>query len=68
MKIKEGDKVTIVVVTPWTTTEELRVIEEIIDDNIYIDGLDIPFDLLSGKKTEIFFGTKVYIKEIFEKK
>jgi len=62
--MKINDIVTIVVQTPWATTEEKGMISSIIDNMIYIDGLDIPFDKKTGYKTETFLGCSVYIKEV----
>lgn len=62
--MKEGDEVTIVVKTPWATTEEKRIIESISKGKIYIEDLNIPFDKKTGQKTETFPGSEAYIKEI----
>ena len=60
---------TIVVYTPWATTEEIGVVEKISQKNneIYIKNLDYPFNKTTGQKEEVFCGAKVYIKEIAEK-
>ncbi len=62
--MKKGRSVTIVVVTPFATTEEARVIEKVTKTKIFIEGLDIPFDRITGKKIETFNGSSVYIKEL----
>ena len=64
IKMKKNDKVTIVVETPWATTEEDGIIEEITDTEIFIKELEIPFHKETGIKTESFAGAKVYIKEL----
>lgn len=62
--MKKNQKVTIVVKTPWATTEEESIVERVTKDKIFIEGLDIPFDKVTGIKTESFGGCKVYIKEL----
>lgn len=66
--MKKGDKVTIVVMTPFATTEKDGIVEMVKKNNIHIKGLEIPFDRLTGKRTDVFFGTKVYIKELAQPK
>ncbi len=65
--MKKADRVTVVVQTPVATTEEILYIEKVTKDKIYIKGLDIPFDKITGVKDECFFGAKVYIKELCKK-
>lgn len=62
--MENNQKVTIVVKTPWATTEEERVIESLTENEIFIKGLDVPFDRKTGVKTESFLGSKVFIKEL----
>lgn len=66
--MKKNQKVTIVVSTPWATTEEEGVIRKISGNKIFIEGLDIPFNKITGIKEDCFFGSKVYIKELLTKK
>ncbi len=61
-----GQQITIVVCTPYATTKEDGVIEEISDKGISIFGLEHSlFDKTTGKKTDSFPGSTVYIKEIY---
>jgi hypothetical protein len=62
--MKKGNKVTLVIVTPVATVEEVGVIEKVKGNEIFIEGLDIPFDKKSGVKTYSFPGTSTYIKEL----
>lgn len=62
--MKKNQKVTIVVKTPWGTTEEDGLVERVTKDEIFIKGLDIPFNKITGIKTETFAGSSVYIKEL----
>lgn len=62
--MKKGDRVTVVVQTPWATTEEELVVEKITKDQIFIENLKIPFDRATGVKIECFAGASVYIKDI----
>lgn len=63
-QLKKGATVTIVVQTPWATTEEDGKIIKVTKDKIYLDYTDIPFDKKTGVKTESMNGCKVYIKEL----
>lgn len=62
--MKVNQTVTIVVKAPFAATEEIEIIERIEGNLIYIKGLDVPFNKITGFKTETFPGIKVYIKEI----
>jgi len=53
--MKKNQKVTIVVSTPWATTEEEGVIRKISGNKIFIEGLDIPFNKITGIKEDCFF-------------
>ena len=66
--MKAGDEITVVVVTPVATTEEKGIVQHIEGDNIYVEGLDIPFNTKTGDKTDVFPGARVYIKELKKNK
>lgn len=66
--MKKGDTITIVVDTPFASTEELGIIGKLTKDCIYIEGLKVPFNRATGRKVEVFAGAGVYIKEINENK
>lgn len=65
--MKNGDIVTVVLKTPWATTEERLKVVEINETEIYIENLNIPFNKKTGYKTESMAGSSVYIKEITKK-
>ena len=60
---KTKTKVVIVVKTPLATTEEKCYIEKITTTEIFIEGLDSPFDRKTGKKIDVFPGASVFIKD-----
>jgi len=65
--MKRGDTITVVIKTPWATTEEELTINKITATEIFVDTLGIPFNKKTGYKVESFPGSLVYIKEIIEK-
>ena len=63
--MKEKDTVTVVVKTPWATTEEIRIIERITDTEIFVEHQEeSPFNIKTGYRESFIPGTKVYIKEL----
>ncbi len=62
--MKKNDKITVVVKTPFATTEEEKFITKITTTKIFVDGLDNPFNRKTGYKETPFGGCSVYIKEI----
>ena len=62
-----GDRVTVVVKTPFATVEEPdHVISDITDEFIKIEGLECEFGPLSGRMKDSFPGSSMFIKEINE--
>ena len=65
--MKKGDKIVLVVGTPFAKVEEDGIVEKVTKEHIYIKGLDIPFDAKTGKKTYCFPGSSCYIKDYKKK-